>query len=100
MMLGVVTASLPALRRSLIRTGVGAALVVALQWGLVWIPSVDIPRFERIATELARTDRWRYGYVLQHHGASFQKSEEAMGDDAVGRDGVPGETLPSQMGSE
>jgi hypothetical protein len=38
--------------------------------------------------------------VLQHHDASFQKSEETMGDDAVGRDGVPGEMLPSQVGPE
>jgi hypothetical protein len=38
--------------------------------------------------------------MLQHHGASLQKSQETMGDDAVGRDGVPGEMLPSQVGPE
>ena len=50
-----------------------------------------------VGDELSNVDQLD---VLQHHGASFQKSEEAMGDDAVVRDGVPGETLPSQVGPE
>ncbi len=71
-------------RGPVIRTGIGAALVVALQWGLVWIPSVDIARFERIATELDRTDRWRYGYVLQHHGAVFARARYVSGAPPLG----------------
>jgi len=59
------------------------------------MPSVIPPAL--VGDEPSNIDRLD---VFQHHGASFQKSEEAMGDDAVGRDGMPGETLPSQVGSE
>jgi hypothetical protein len=51
-----------------------AALVVSLQWALASIPTVNRQEFNRRATELQRTARWRYGYVHQYHGAVLVKT--------------------------
>jgi hypothetical protein len=45
------------------------ALVLLVQWLLVRIPTMDRSDFEKYAAELERTARWRYGYLVQHHGA-------------------------------
>ena len=70
-----------ALRRNALRC-VAAGLLVLLQWSLVSIPSVDILHFNRRATELQRTARWRVGYILEYHGATFVKTR--MQADAPG----------------
>ena len=45
-----------------------------MQWQLVAVPAVETSRFNASATELQRGVKWRYGYVLQYHGAVLVKT--------------------------
>jgi hypothetical protein len=56
-----------------------AAGVVFVQWCLVWIPAIDAKSFDAAATELQRTDRWRYGYVLGERDAALVKTRHVAG---------------------
>jgi len=45
------------------------ALVLCAEWLVASVPSVDGSTFDERVTELERTRTWRYGYLLQYHGA-------------------------------
>ena len=60
-------------RRRLLRC-VAIALVRLAEWLSVGVPAVDAEAFEEHAFELERTQAWRYGYVVQRHGAVLVKT--------------------------
>lgn len=53
---------------------VGLALVGLFQWQLGAIHRVDAWSFDWFAVELDRSHAWRYGHILQHHGAVLVKT--------------------------
>jgi len=59
-------------RRRWVRPLVLIALAISTQCSLISIPRIDAGRFGN-ARELERSDRWRYGYVRQYHGAVLVK---------------------------
>jgi hypothetical protein len=65
--------------RLLVLRVVGLACVVFLQWQLGAMHRVDARSFDRFAFELERSQAWRYGYVLQYHGAVLVKTRLTPG---------------------
>jgi len=53
------------------------ALVLYVIGAVAWVPSIDGPVFELYAVEIERTQTWRYGYVMPHHGAALVKTRLA-----------------------
>lgn len=53
---------------------VAIALVLAAEWLSIRVPTVNAEAFEEHAVELERTPAWRYGYVVQRHGAVLVKT--------------------------
>ena len=62
---------------------IAAVMLIAMQWTLVAPLDVDSLDFRLSATELKRTDRWRYGYVRQYHGAMLVRTRPATDDPPV-----------------
>jgi hypothetical protein len=65
--------------RWLVLRVVGLAILVFWQWQLGAMPRVDAWSFDRFAVELERSQTWRYGYILQHHGAVLVKTRLTPG---------------------
>lgn len=65
--------------RLLVLRIVGVAILVFWQWQLGAMPHVDAWSFDRFAFELERSHTWRYGYILQHHGAVLVKTRVTPG---------------------
>lgn len=55
-----------------------AGLVVLFQLSLIAVPTIADADFDRSADELTRTSRWRYGYIVQNHGAVLLKARLAV----------------------
>ncbi len=50
------------------------ALVLLVEWQAVQVTTVDPEAFAEYAVEIEHTTNWRYGYVLQRHGAVLVKT--------------------------
>lgn len=81
-------------RRCLLRC-VAIGLVLVAEWLSVQVPTVDAEVFRESAFERERTRTWRYGYILEHHGAVLVKTPLGTGaptpapvdtDDGVARE--------------
>jgi hypothetical protein len=55
------------------------ALVLCAEWLVASVPTVDESTFDKRVTELERTQAWRYGYLLQRHGAVLVKTRLVAG---------------------
>lgn len=55
------------------------ALVLIAEWQAVQVITVEAEAFEEYAVEIERTRNWRYGYVLQRHGALLVKTRPDAG---------------------
>lgn len=52
-------------------------LVLYVLGGVAWVRSIDESEFETYAVEIERSQTWRWGYVMPHHGAVLVKTRLA-----------------------
>lgn len=55
------------------------ALVLIAEWRAALVTTVEAETFGEYAVEIERSGTWRYGYVLQRHGALLVKSRLGVG---------------------
>ena len=55
------------------------ALFLCVEWLIASVPTIDESIFDKRVTELERAQAWRYGYLLQRHGAVLVKTRLVAG---------------------